>query len=513
MLRLSSSAATKCRRSTVYPVIDSPDGLTFFANLGAITFHVPTVTTDRGEQPDWVVWDLDPPPGRTGLVRQAAEKMRALLDVLAVPTLLMASGSNGYHLRCRLDGSAGADAVARLARGTAELAASMHSELMTVESRKTRRAGRVFVDWLRNTPHATTVAPWSLRPRRGAPVACPIPWEDLWSVAPDGIYLGDVARLSNPWRDYDRLARSMRYIEIDADRWATEIREATEEVVARNLEEIGSVGDVWVIQIITRGPLEVAGETAFGLEDENEPLSKPTIVVIVRPINFREFGLLYEEGVSLGVSLLNRSMTGPLDPRVKSTARLAFSRAERKAARMTGAHARGAKAWTVLFHDDGTFAEASRANLCAVAGDRIVRPPRHYALEGISLETLCELREAQGLTVEERPLSLYDLVNADEVMITSTSFCASRGEHRRNLFAGWRQRLPQDARAVAGVGAVRFRATSRRDRPRGVSPQGPCDPGSDRTTCRCITRRERRRRDIVWGIVSQRVPPVRNPPA
>ena len=222
----------------------------------------------------------------------------------------------------------------------------------------------------------------------------------------------------------DRLSRSMRYIEIDADRWATEIREATEEVVARNLEEIGSVGDVWVIQIITREPLEVAGETAFGLEDENQPLSKPTIVVIVRPINFREFGLLYEEGVSLGVSLLNRSMTGPLDPRVKSTARLAFSRAERKAARMTGAHARGAKAWTVLFHDDGTFAEASGANICAVAGDRILRPPRHYALEGISLETLCELGEAQGLTVEERPLSLYDLVNADEVMITSTSSCA-----------------------------------------------------------------------------------------
>ena len=71
-----------------------------------------------------------------------------------------------------------------------------------------------------------------------------------------------------------------------------------------------------------------------------------------------------------------------------------------------------------------TFAEASGANICAVADDRILRPPRHYALEGISLETLCELGKAQGLTVEERPLSLYDLVNADEVMITSTSSCA-----------------------------------------------------------------------------------------
>ena len=180
--------------ASVYPIIDSPDGLTFFANLGAITFHVPTVTTDRGEQPDWVVWDLDPPPGRTGLVRQAAEKMRALLDVLAVPTLLMASGSNGYHLRCRLDGSAGADAVAHLARGTAELAASMHSELMTVEFRKTRWDGRVFVDWLHNTPHSDdrrslVVAPapgsaGSMPDSMGGPVVRRARWHIPWRHRP-----------------------------------------------------------------------------------------------------------------------------------------------------------------------------------------------------------------------------------------------------------------------------------------------------------------------------------------
>lgn len=221
----------------------------------------------------------------------------------------------------------------------------------------------------------------------------------------------------------ERLARSMRYIEIDADCYAEEIRRATEEVVARNMEAILSVGDVWVIQVVTRGLIEDAGETAFGLEDEaGVPLS-PTIVVIVRPLNFKAFGLLYRDGVDLGVSLLTRAMTGPLDPRVKSTGKLAYSRAERKAARMSDTHALGAKAWTILFHDDGTFSEASGANLCAVVGKKILRPPRHYALEGISLETLCQLGEAQGLTVEERPMTLYDLVNADETMITSTSFC------------------------------------------------------------------------------------------
>ena len=151
--------------------------------------------------------------------------------------------------------------------------------------------------------------------------------------------------------------------------------------------------------------------------------SPPTIVVIVRPLNFKAFGLLYRDGVDLGVSLLTRALTGPLDPRVKSTGKLAYSRAERKAARMSSSHALGAKAWTVLFHDDGSIAEASGANLCAVVGDRLVRPPRHYALEGISLETVCELAQVQGLSIEERPITFYDLVNADETMLTSTSFC------------------------------------------------------------------------------------------
>jgi DNA primase len=57
----------------------------------------------------------------------------------------------------------------------------------------------VFVDWLRNAPHATTVAPRSLRPRPGAPVAGPLDWSELWSIAPDGIGLASAADRGDPW--------------------------------------------------------------------------------------------------------------------------------------------------------------------------------------------------------------------------------------------------------------------------------------------------------------------------
>ena len=86
-----------------------------------------------------------------------------------IETSLMTSGSNGYHLRARLEPKTDAETVARLARGTAALAAEAHPDEMTLAFRKADRGDRVFVDWLRNAPYSTSVVPWSLRARPGAP--------------------------------------------------------------------------------------------------------------------------------------------------------------------------------------------------------------------------------------------------------------------------------------------------------------------------------------------------------
>lgn len=189
--------------TTVYPVVDSAEGIAFFANLGVITFHVPPVKVEDETRPDWAIWDLDPPPDRVDLVRAAAEAMRSVLVDFGIPTLLMASGSKGYHLRARLEPTIDIDAVGTIARGTAALASAAHDDLMTLAFRKADRGDRVFVDWMRNTARSTSVVPWSLRPRAGAPVAVPLDWEELGSVAPDQVGLGDIEdRLgADPWAD------------------------------------------------------------------------------------------------------------------------------------------------------------------------------------------------------------------------------------------------------------------------------------------------------------------------
>jgi bifunctional non-homologous end joining protein LigD len=189
--------------TTVYPVVDDPAAIAAFANIGVITFHAPPVTVADESHPDWAIWDLDPPSGRFDLAREAGRELRSVLDDFEITTVLMTSGSNGYHLRARLLPTADSEAVAQIARGTSALGAAAHPDLMTLAFRKADRGERVFVDWLRNAPYSTSVVPWSMRARPGAPVAVPLDWNELDSVDPNGVRFADVvSRFElDPWPD------------------------------------------------------------------------------------------------------------------------------------------------------------------------------------------------------------------------------------------------------------------------------------------------------------------------
>ncbi len=71
--------------------------------------------------------------------------------------------------------------------------------------RREKRKGRIYIDWVRNNRSATSVAPYSLRARPGAPVSMPLFWEELDMVEPNGIGMeGAIERISgeDPWKDF-----------------------------------------------------------------------------------------------------------------------------------------------------------------------------------------------------------------------------------------------------------------------------------------------------------------------
>ncbi len=106
--------------------------------------------------------------------------------------MVVTTGSKGFHLRVPIVPDRSFDDVSLAARAAAGLVVAADPELATVEFLKRERKGRVFVDWLRNGPIATSVVPWSLRPRPTAPVAVPLAWSELDGTEPDSWTLGRI---------------------------------------------------------------------------------------------------------------------------------------------------------------------------------------------------------------------------------------------------------------------------------------------------------------------------------
>jgi branched-chain amino acid aminotransferase len=246
------------------------------------------------------------------------------------------------------------------------------------------------------------------------------------SVRDRGFMLGDA--VFEVWRTYGgafceamleknlaRLTRSVRYMELDPEPVIASVRAANAKLREHNAEELSRIGDVLVFTIVTRGFVdEIAGEQG----------GVPTIVMFMNPIPDRGGAQagddLYGKGARLATSLMYRDPWGAGDPRVKTTSRFAYARAERKMSRV------GARTWVLFCDNDGNPTECSGANLFIVEGGKLVRPPRQRVLGGINMTTFLELAEGIGVPVEERTLTLYDFLNADEVILTTTSVGAVR---------------------------------------------------------------------------------------
>jgi len=184
---------------TVYPVVEVAEDLAYLANQNTVTFHMWTSLADRPGHPDWMVIDLDPEEGDVGGVRNATQTIGSVLDSFNLNSFPVATGSKGFHVWVRLDGSAGFDQVSLVSRALAGIATVQEPDRLTTEFLKKNRKGRVFVDWLRNNPTATVVVPYSVRPRPGAPVAVPLDWGEVDEALPDGTTMGNISdRLDQP---------------------------------------------------------------------------------------------------------------------------------------------------------------------------------------------------------------------------------------------------------------------------------------------------------------------------
>ncbi len=166
--------------SAPYAVIESAADLVHLVQWNVIEFHAWGSRFAAIGRPDRVVIDLDPDPSVPwAAVCDAARAVRDMLGQSGLESWVKLTGGKGLHVNIPLAGGATWEQVSSLSKLVALRMVAEHPGEFTAKAAKAGRYKRIFIDWMRNARGATAVVPWSVRARRGSPVAMPISWDDL----------------------------------------------------------------------------------------------------------------------------------------------------------------------------------------------------------------------------------------------------------------------------------------------------------------------------------------------
>ncbi|HZE92237.1 MAG TPA: DNA ligase D, partial [Rhizobacter sp.] len=189
--------------------VATPKALAGASQMNVVEFHTWNAMARQIDQPDRMVFDVDPgdkvPWSR---VQEAAVLTRALLTELGLRAWLKTSGGKGLHLVVPIAPRCDWDSVKGFSQAVVQHLAAHIPDRFVTKSGPSNRVGKIFVDYLRNGHGATTAAAFSARARPGLGVSMPVSWEQLdtlksgaqWSVAGAREYLS--FQTDDPWKDY-----------------------------------------------------------------------------------------------------------------------------------------------------------------------------------------------------------------------------------------------------------------------------------------------------------------------
>ena len=198
-----------------------------------------------------------------------------------------------------------------------------------------------------------------------------------------------------------RLYRSLRYVYIEPGLTPAQLRDVAGQILSCNVGQVDEEDDVNLTFRISRGT------AAAG----------PTCLVTCRPIDFGRFARHYSTGVDLVTPTVRAISRDIMDPRVKTQSRIVNVLAELQADTARPG------AWPLLCNSRGIITESSRASFLMVQNGCVMTPKGGRVLAGVTAAVTTQLAESLGYRVEERDLTPYDALLANEALITSTSLC------------------------------------------------------------------------------------------
>ena len=202
-----------------YVAINDLDGLIGLVQAAVLEIHPWGSTLADWERPDRIIMDLDPGEGvEWQTVIDGAEETRKRLEAAGLNAFVKTSGGKGLHVCAPLKPSARWPAVKAFCKGIADSMAKDSPDKYVATITKSKRGGKILIDYLRNQRGMTAVAPYSTRARPGAAVSMPLAWDELSAdIGPAYFTVENTpARLqslkADPWTDFTRAARPLKTV-------------------------------------------------------------------------------------------------------------------------------------------------------------------------------------------------------------------------------------------------------------------------------------------------------------
>jgi bifunctional non-homologous end joining protein LigD len=199
-----------------YAMVDALPAILGLVQIGALELHVWGSRAEHIEQPDLIVFDLDPSEELGwGAVVEAALDLKARIESLSLVPFARVTGGKGLHVVVPVVPGPTWPSIKRFARALVNEMVRDEPERYTATISKRRRVGKIFIDYLRNGRGATAIAAYSPRARPGAPVALPLEWQSLNAGEAEPPRYGVlevpalIAKRSDPWAGLEAARRPL----------------------------------------------------------------------------------------------------------------------------------------------------------------------------------------------------------------------------------------------------------------------------------------------------------------
>jgi bifunctional non-homologous end joining protein LigD len=170
-----------------YTLLEDLPSLVWSANLANIELHTSLARADDLDRPDSMVFDLDPgAPADIVDCARVALRLHAFFAQLGLDSYAKTSGSKGIHLHVPLNGTATFAESRPFSKAVAETFEARFPDEVVSTQTKTKRKGRVLIDWSQNDRHKTTANVYTIRARERPTASTPLEWDEVEAAAESG---------------------------------------------------------------------------------------------------------------------------------------------------------------------------------------------------------------------------------------------------------------------------------------------------------------------------------------